>query len=239
MGFVNSIRPVYSAGCQEDKMNPFDMAVAVILVFFVIVGLFRGSVREVTSVVALVGGFYLACLYYEPFAMIFSAFIKSGYIRNILSFLVLFGIVVLGVTLIGNALRAFLKLVMLGMMDRFLGGVIGAVKAVLVIFVLHFLALTFLPSGGAAMVNESVMAPAISSTVSAAVSFIPEEIKRDFTARLEGLRRHWKTGPGNPPVEGQPDDSPDDSPDGTDDGEPDDDASGKTFPNASATASTK
>lgn len=232
------------------------MAVAVILVFFVIVGLFRGSVREVTSIVALVGGIYLACLYYEPFAAIFSAFIKTGYIRNLLSFLLLFGIVVLGVTLIGNALRAFLKLVMLGMMDRLLGGVIGAVKAVLVIFVLHFLALTFLPSAGAAMVNESVMAPAISSTVSAAVSLIPKEIKRDFTARLEGLRRHWKTGSGNAPADGQPDDppdgppdvSPDDPPHQTDDGDPtddalnahvpDDNASGKTVPNASPTAST-
>lgn len=168
------------------------MAVVVILVYFIITGLLRGSIREVTSVAALLGGFYIAYLYYEPFATIFTVFIKTDYIRNIVGFLALFCFVAVSVILVGNAFRAFLKLVMLGMVDRLLGAVIGGVKAVVLISVLHFLALTFLPSGGAAVAADSRMAPAINKTATVIVYLIPGDIKRNLAERLQDVRQQWE-----------------------------------------------
>jgi membrane protein required for colicin V production len=184
-------------------MNPFDMIVVVALVYFIIIGLLRGSIREISSIAALLGGFYFAYLYYEPFARVFSLFIQTEYIKNIAAFLVLFCSVAIGVTLAGTLLRAFTKLVLLGVVDRLMGGVIGALKAVIVLSVVHFLALTFLPAGGAAIVAQSRMAPAINNTASVIVYLIPESFKRDMTARAQKLRWQWETRQSEPPDPGE------------------------------------
>ncbi len=174
-------------------MNPFDMVVVVILVYFLIIGLLRGGIREITSIVALLGGFYIAYLGYEPFSVVFQVFISREYIREIVAFIVLFGLVAVSVTLVGTLLRMFMKMVLLGMVDRLAGVLIGAVKAVIVVSVLHFLALTFLPSGGAAIVAQSRMAPAFNKTASAIVYIIPDEVKSDMAARAQRLRFQWET----------------------------------------------
>ena len=174
-------------------MNPFDMVVVVIMVYFLIIGLLRGGIREITSIAALLGGFYIAYLGYEPFSVVFQVFISTQYIREIVAFIVLFGLVAVSVTLVGTLLRMFMKMVLLGMVDRLAGVLIGAVKAVIVVSVLHFLALTFLPSGGAAIVAQSRMAPAFNKTAAAIVYIIPEEVKRDMAARAQRLRFQWET----------------------------------------------
>lgn len=176
-------------------MNPFDMMVVVILVYFLIIGIIRGSIREITSIAALLGGFYFAYLYYEAFAGVFSAFIQTDYIRNITAFLVLFCIVAVSVILVGTLLRSLMKLVLLGVVDRLLGAVIGAVKAIIVISVLHFLALTFLPSGGAAIVAQSRMAPAINNAAAVIVYLVPDDFTRELSAKAQKLRWQWETRP--------------------------------------------
>ena len=168
------------------------MAVVVILVYFIITGLLRGSIREVTSIASLVGGFYFAYLYYTPFATVFAFLIKADHIRHIVGFLVLFCVVAIGVTLIGSVLRMFLKVMLLGAVDRILGGVIGGVKAVIVVSVLHFLALTFLPSGGAALADQSRMAPAVNKTAAVIAWLVPGDIKDNLAERLRELRWHWE-----------------------------------------------
>lgn len=185
-------------------MNPFDMVVVVILVYFLITGLLRGSIREVTSIAALLGGFYFAYLYYESFATVFSAFLDTAYIREIAAFIVLFALFAIAVILIGILLRSLVKLVFLGFADRLLGGLLGGIKAVIVVSVLHFLALTFLPSGGAAIVAESRIAPAINSAASAIVYLVPEDVKQDLAARTQKLRWQWETRKTVPPREPSP-----------------------------------
>ncbi len=191
-------------------MNPFDMVVVVILVYFLITGLLRGSIREVTSIAALLGGFYFAYLYYESFATVFSAFTEAAYVREIASFVVLFGVFAIAVILIGTLLRSLVKLVFLGFADRVLGVVIGGVKAIIVVSVLHFLALTFLPSGGAAVVAESRIAPAVNRAASAIVYLVPADFKRDLAARAQKLRWQWETRQAAPSE--QPSEQPSEEP---------------------------
>lgn len=169
------------------------MVVVVVLIYFVIIGILRGGVREITSIAALLGGFYAAYLYYEPFSGVFSVFIETVYLRHIVGFVVLFAMVAIALTLIGAVLRAFLKLVLLGMVDRLMGGVIGAVKAIIVLSVLHFLALTFLPPGGAAVAEKSRIAPSVNSAAAFIVYLVPEEVKREMASSVQQLRFAWES----------------------------------------------
>ena len=45
-------------------MNPFDMVIVVILSFCLIRGFFRGLIKELASIVGVLGGFYAAYTYY-------------------------------------------------------------------------------------------------------------------------------------------------------------------------------
>lgn len=217
-GFVNIISTGdQGVGQGEEGMNPFDMVVVVALVYFLIIGVIRGSIREIASIAALLGGFYVAYIYYEPFSAIFSVFIEAEYIRRIAAFLVLFCVVAICIILAGTALRTLLRVVMLGALDRFLGAVIGAVKAVIVISVLHFLALTFLPAGGADIAAKSRMAPAINKAAGVIAYLVPEEAKRELASRMQRLRWQWETRGDEPPPatprEGaRPEDQPEDQP---------------------------
>ena len=49
-------------------MNPFDMLIIVVLAFSVIRGIFRGLVKELSSIVGVMAGFYAAYSYYPSIA---------------------------------------------------------------------------------------------------------------------------------------------------------------------------
>ena len=114
-------------------MNPFDMAIVVILGYCVIRGIFRGLIKEVFSVIALVAGFYVAYFYHETVSMMLSEWITAPEYIHIISFILLFCIVFLMITVIGLLLRFIVKIALLGVLDRIFGGVFGALKAIVII----------------------------------------------------------------------------------------------------------
>ena len=78
-------------------MNPFDILIIIILGYCLVRGLFRGLVKEVSSIVGVFGGFYTAYLYYEGVVKWLSRFIADTAYLNILSFLIIFCLVELKV----------------------------------------------------------------------------------------------------------------------------------------------
>ncbi len=173
-------------------MNPFDIAIAVILGYGIILGILRGFIREITSIAGILGGFYVAYRFYDGFAVVFSPFFENAYYPQIISFLILFVAIVVGMALLGMLLRTFLKLLLLGVVDRILGALFGGVKAVLIVSVLFFLLTTFLPPGGVAMIRDSRLAPAANAVANAIVFVIPQETKQAVVKKMEHLRWQWE-----------------------------------------------
>ncbi|MFO7861924.1 MAG: CvpA family protein [Desulfosalsimonas sp.] len=173
-------------------MNPFDMVIVVILSYCIIRGAFRGVIREVASIAAVLGGFYAAFMHHDALAPLLSGWIQNMHYLYITSFLVLFCAVFLAVTLAGVLIRTLLKLMLLGVIDRVLGSVFGALKAVIVISLLFFLLITFLPEGGARMVRDSVVAPHINAIASGIARVIPQEAREAVDRRIRDLKTQWE-----------------------------------------------
>jgi membrane protein required for colicin V production len=57
--------------------------------------------------------------------------------------------------------RLIVKMMLLGVLDRIFGAVFGAVKGALIVSLLLVVLVNFLPSGGAALIAESRLAPAV------------------------------------------------------------------------------
>jgi len=172
-------------------MNPFDVFIIIVLGYSIVRGLFRGLVKEVSSIFGVLGGFYAAYSYYPVVAKIFSGLVINPSYLNILSFLAIFCIVLIIISILGVVIKYLLNVAFLGWIDRLCGVFFGLIKGVLIVTVLFIILTTFLPKG-APLIKKSVLAPHVIWISEKMVNLVSEEMKRDFFGKLEEFKRAWK-----------------------------------------------
>ena len=172
-------------------MNPFDVFIIIVLGYSIVRGLFRGLVKEVSSIFGVLGGFYAAYSYYPAVAKIFAGLVINPSYLNILSFLVIFCSVLIIISILGVVIKYLLNVAFLGWIDRICGVCFGLIKGVLIVTVLFIILTTFLPKG-APIIKRSVLAPHVIWISEKMVNLVSEEMKRDFFSKLEEFKRAWK-----------------------------------------------
>lgn len=118
-------------------MSIIDIVLAALLLFGFIRGLFKGLFVEIASLLALVLGIYGA-IHFSYFA---SEFLESKVdwnekTVNIVAFAITFVIIVLLISLAGKALTKLANFAALGILNKLLGAVFGALKIGLILSVL-------------------------------------------------------------------------------------------------------
>jgi membrane protein required for colicin V production len=118
-------------------MSIIDIVLAALLLFGFIRGLFKGLFVEIASLVALVVGVYGA-IHFSGFAAEFldSKVDWNEKTINIVAFAITFVVIVLAISLAGKALTKLADFAALGLLNKLLGGVFGAVKIGLILSVL-------------------------------------------------------------------------------------------------------
>jgi membrane protein required for colicin V production len=172
-------------------MNPFDILIIVILGYSLVRGLFRGLVKEVSSIIGVFGGFYAAYTYYPVLARLLAGLIHEVAYLNILSFLIIFCCVLIIVSVLGIIIKYLLNIAFLGWVDRIGGFVFGIVKAVLIVSVLFISLTAFLPRGSA-FIKNSVLAPHVSWVSEKMAKVVSKQMKQDFMTKLGELKKSWK-----------------------------------------------
>jgi len=172
-------------------MNPFDIIIVVILGYSLVRGIFRGLVKEVSSIIGVLGGFYAAFTYYTILTKFLSGLIKETAYLNILSFLIIFCGVLIIVGILGVFIKYLLNIAFLGWVDRIGGVGFGLVKGILIASILFITLTAFLPKGSAFLKN-SMLAPHVSWVSEKMAKVISKEMKQDFMAKLEELKKAWK-----------------------------------------------
>jgi membrane protein required for colicin V production len=127
-------------------MTVIDIIVIAIIGISTVLGVFRGLVREVLALVAWVGGFLLANLLAPEAARLLPKGMASEEIRLLVSYVVVFIVVMIGLSVLAILASKLVKIVGLGTADRAVGGMFGLVRGVLIVMILVMLAgLTALP----------------------------------------------------------------------------------------------
>lgn len=118
-------------------MSIIDIVLAALLLFGFIRGLFKGLFVEIASLVALVLGIYGA-IHFSYFAadLLESKVDWSEKTINIVAFAVTFVIIVLAISLAGKALTKLADFAALGLLNKLLGGVFGALKIGLILSII-------------------------------------------------------------------------------------------------------
>ena len=120
-------------------MNYIDIIIAILVLLASIKGFSRGFIKELVSVVSLVLGIYLAVK--------FSGLVEEYLIENlkdykefvsIISFVIVFLIVFLSLKLAGIILSKITKALKLGLVNKLLGILFGAIKVLLFLGIILF-----------------------------------------------------------------------------------------------------
>ena len=134
-------------------MNWLDIIIITGFVASVVGGLATGIIRGVTSLAGLILAIVLAGRYYTT-AAAWLGFLASEDLANLIGFVFILILVMLIAYIVGSILRAVAKTVLLGWLDRLLGGVIGFLIAFFTWSVLLALWVKFL--GGSLMSGSTL-----------------------------------------------------------------------------------
>lgn len=120
-------------------MNTIDLIFALILSYGLIKGMMKGFIVEIASLLALILGTYGAMHFSHFAAQLISQYVswEEQYL-NLAAFALTFIGIVWAISLLGNLLTRVVKFVMLGWLNRILGGVFGVLKFGLILTVIIY-----------------------------------------------------------------------------------------------------
>jgi membrane protein required for colicin V production len=171
-------------------MNPFDMAIVVIIAFCFIRGIFRGLIKELASIVGVLGGLYMAFSYFADLETLIKPWVPVDTYRNIISFAIIFVLVFLIIGIVGVILKYILNIAFLGWVDRICGAGFGLIKGGLLAAVLLIVLTTFLPNC-TPTIKASLLAPHVNQLSESMAKLIPGDMKRQFVESMRECQKAW------------------------------------------------
>lgn len=141
----------------------FDIIIALMVVILALKGLFTGLIREICSVVGIIGGVLLASRFSETLGNAINSLIKleSQTLVNLIGFVVILGAIWIVSLVVAEILVRFAKFIKLGVFDRILGVAVAGIKIFLILSIIFFTfsKINFLSSWTLKLRDTSVIYP--------------------------------------------------------------------------------
>jgi membrane protein required for colicin V production len=121
-------------------MNYIDIFLSLVIVWGAYNGFLKGLINELSSILGIIIGVYLAKNFYTYLDVKLKPIFESeaDYI-SILSLMIIFLFTVMIFEIISRLLTKFLKLIALGLLNRIIGSVFGVIKSILILCVFIFI----------------------------------------------------------------------------------------------------
>jgi len=175
-------------------LNPFDIAIIVVIAFCLIRGAFRGIIKEASSIVGVIAGVWAAYSYYVPFSRVIEKvgqiFPNPSYV-DIISFLFIFVFVFAAVSALGILIKYLMKIVFLSWVDKVCGAGFGLVKGFMIVSVLLMILTAFLDPG-TPIVKNSILSPYVSTASETMARFASKDMRHKFSSKMDVAKKSWK-----------------------------------------------
>ncbi|HWP93775.1 MAG TPA: CvpA family protein [Thermodesulfobacteriota bacterium] len=168
-------------------MNWLDIAILIIIGLFTLLGFMRGLIREVISVVALIGGIIAGVMFYDLAGDIFISYglLKNKPMASIAGFIATSLVVYILFQILGWMLTRIIGTLSLSWLNRACGGMVGAIKGIVIAFSLVS-AVGFFFSPKEPPFRDSTMVPYIEESFTALKETVPEDFS-DGIIRVKKL----------------------------------------------------
>jgi membrane protein required for colicin V production len=170
-------------------MTYFDILFTGILLISTISALFKGLVREIISLAAIILGFILAVFYYPLPAAKLLEFCRTESIANLLGFLLIFlGCILLGAiaTFIVNR---FVKAASLKWADRLMGAIFGLVRGWVISSILVVAIIAFPIRDN--LMARSTLAPYLLAGARILIHLTPKGLTDKFNVQYQKVLKTW------------------------------------------------
>ena len=157
-----------------DSLHILDLAVALVMALSLVLGLWRGLLREVLSLLGWVLAFYLAQAHASTVGQWLPMSGASPGLRLAGAFVLVMLVVLIGVALVLWLVRTLITVVGLGWVDRILGGLFGFLRA-MVLLLAATAALSMTPMQNGPWWQDSHSGPWLSQFLVWAKPLLPAE----------------------------------------------------------------
>jgi membrane protein required for colicin V production len=156
-------------------MTWFDYAVLGVIGLSLLLGVFRGLVKELISLVGWVAAAVIASMFASQLSEWVPPGVGNQVLRVAIAFVIVFLAVVVTAALLGWALSMLIKAAGMGLADRILGAMFGLFRGVLIVLVAVMLAgLTMLPQDP--IWKQAVLSGPLETAVVAVKPLLPREL---------------------------------------------------------------
>jgi membrane protein required for colicin V production len=155
-------------------MNIADLALGLVWGFFFIRGYFRGLVRELGALAALICGFYMARAYQGWLAPYLTEYVAGNY-AGIAAYILLFTATLLCVWLLVLGVAGLVKVATAEWADHLFGGLFGLIKGVVLTAAVLFL-FSMLSPDRPDFMTGSKLVPLLDKVSGALSGYVPENL---------------------------------------------------------------
>lgn len=162
--------------------NWLDWVLAAVVIISILTAIQKGFVQELISLGTFVAALVVAALGYQRAALWFDDLTKSHAVAQGMGFLALFVAVLIVGALLAVLARKLIKTAGIQWFDRFLGGIFGLVRGVLMDSVLLMVLVSFAIKLDA--VEKSDLAPYVTIGARVIALAMPENMKAQFSSGI-------------------------------------------------------
>ncbi len=172
-------------------MNVLDYIIIGLIAFFCIKGIFRGTLRELSSLAGIVLGLLIGNHYHHQTANLLRAYIPFEESLLLISFIMIFILVVIIFSLCGVLLHNIFKRLLISWFDRSLGFGFALIKGIIISYLLIVLLTFFMPSKSP-LIAKSKVAHLVTFTYQSMFGLISQDLYKTWRERV--LKESEKVG---------------------------------------------
>jgi membrane protein required for colicin V production len=177
-------------------MNLLDWIFIIILAVTSIYGLFRGLIKEVSSILAIIIGWIAASKFYVKLSPFLKNLGLHEQLSNVLSFIIIFLAIFIALIFIAKLIHRLIHAILLGGLNRLGGMGFGFIKGVIISSIIIIVLTMALPEN-TRILTHSKLSPHMMRISKALVSLVPQDLKNRFMEQEKKLREFLekKTNP--------------------------------------------
>lgn len=160
-------------------ITAFDVLALLLFLAFLVRGVWIGFIRQISSLIAMIGGFALAGYFDNEFYRLLLPYIDNSHTAFLLTYIVLFVAFFVLLKLAGLGLKKVMDVSLTTWFDRIVGGLFGVVKGVFFISLLFVIIGSFL-SGSNDYLKKSISYPLLSNSSKVILTFIKDHDIRSY-----------------------------------------------------------
>ena len=161
------------------KATAFDVLVLLIFLAFLVRGIWIGFISQISSLIAMLGGFLLAGYFDNEFYRFILPYFDNSHTAFLITYILLFAAFFFLIKLVGLGLKKVMDITLSTWFDRSVGGLFGIIKGIFFTSLIFVVVTSYL-SGSNKYLKKSITYPYLTQSSKVILTFIRDHDLRSY-----------------------------------------------------------